>query len=303
MTTTEIQQQDQLTQEQVFAILKRISFPLSDPTVLPEPTFETLRELQYRCVTSIPFETLSLRTTKSREVDITLQGVYDRVVNQKRGGWCFSLNLLGLALVQALGYSAEYVLGRICDPRSGDTPRFSGLTHRTTIVQLKDGSKYVFEIAYGATHFYPLELKDGAEINYFGNRRRMTKMQRPKDHQDFLGSPTLDLWCMYEYKVDKWVPCYNFTEQRYLDIDCDVGNSFVCFSPRSELISVFWVMQGALDGSHYILMDNELKIRTSTGTGEKIVFEKEQDRLDALEKYFGIVLTAEELEYHDKRIE
>ena len=85
-----VQEFEYYTEEQIFALLRRIKYPVKNPNVLTKPTLDTLRELQYRCVTSVPFETLFLRTIKSRGVDITAQGVYDRVVNQRRGGWCFS---------------------------------------------------------------------------------------------------------------------------------------------------------------------------------------------------------------------
>ncbi|KAF9101465.1 N-terminal acetyltransferase [Mortierella sp. AM989] len=293
------------SREQIFAILNRIKYPLADPNTLPEPTLETLRELQYRCVTSIPFETLSLRTTKSRGVDISLEGIYDRVVNNRRGGWCFSLNRLGFEILREIGFTVQFALGRVCKPlHYGDPLKYGPLTHRTTIVRFKDGSKYVFEIGFGNTHYYPLELKEGSEIEYFGHRRRMVKTIHNEAEPQLLGNPAQELWCMEEYiGEEKWIPCYAFSEQQFFEIDCEVGNFYTCYSPQSELFSVFWVMQGTLDGTYYILIGNELKIRTATGTKQKIVFEKEQDRLDALEKYFGIILTDDELKYHDQKIE
>ncbi|KAF8976739.1 N-terminal acetyltransferase [Entomortierella lignicola] len=291
------------SRDQIFDFLNHINFPLADPNVLPEPTLETLRELQYRCVTSIPFETLSLRTTKSRSVDTSLEGIYDRIINKRRGGWCFTLNKLGFELLRAIGYTAQFTLGRVCNQAS-DPIEYTGLTHRTSIVRFENGTKYVFEIGFGCTHYYPLELKEGATVEFFGHQRRMVKTVHNLAEPHLLGNPAQELWCMEEYQGnDKWVPCYVISEQQFFDIDCDVGNFYSCSSPNSILFKTFWCMQGTLDGTYYLLMGNELKVRTSTGTKEKIVFEKEQDRVDALEKYFGIILTEEELKYHDQKIE
>ncbi|KAF9210092.1 N-terminal acetyltransferase [Podila verticillata] len=128
-----VQESESYTEEQIFAILRRIKYSLKNPNVLPELTLDTLRELQYRCVTSIPFETLSLRTTKSPGVDTTAQGVYDRVVNQRRGG------------------SDPVVAG--------------GLTHRLSIVRFVDETRHAFDVGFGNTHFFTIELRDGAEID------------------------------------------------------------------------------------------------------------------------------------------
>ncbi|KAF9202254.1 N-terminal acetyltransferase [Haplosporangium sp. Z 27] len=282
------------TKEQIFAILSRINYPLADPNVLPGPTLETLRELQYRCVTSIPFETLSLRTTKSRQVDISLQGIYDRVVNKRRGGWCFSLNRLAYELLLAIGFKVQLALARICKPLNyGDPIIYRSLSHRVSIVRLEDGAKYVFDIGF-----------DGATVEFFGHQRRMVKTIHNRAEPEILGNPAPELWRFEEYQgEDKWTPCYALTEQQYFEIDCEPSNFNMCHSPQSTFYGAFWCMQGTLDGKFHLLMNNTLKVRTATGTEETIVFEKEQDRLDALEKYFGIVLTEEELEYHDQKIE
>ncbi|KAF9101466.1 N-terminal acetyltransferase [Mortierella sp. AM989] len=293
------------TKEQILGILNRIKYPLADPNALPEPTLETLREIQYRCVTSIPFETLSLRTTKSRGVDISLQGIYDRVVNNHRGGWCFSLNRLGFELLKAIGFKVQFTLARVCKPlKYGDPIVFGSLSHRITIVRFEDGTKYAFDIGFGNTPYYPLQLKDGASIEYFGHRRRLVKTVHNRATPEILGNPVEELWSMEEHLgEDKWIPCYAFSEQQFYDADCEVGNFNANYSPRSTFFTAFWCVQGSLDGTIYLLVGKEMKIKTAAGVQQVIPIEKEQDRLDVLEKYFGIILTEEELMYHDQKLE
>ncbi|KAF9985271.1 N-terminal acetyltransferase [Mortierella antarctica] len=296
---------EHLTREQVFGVLRRIQFPLAQPDVFPEPTLETLRELQYRCVASIPFETLSLRLTEKREVDISLQGIYDRVVTNHRGGWCFSLNRLAFELLRSLGYTTQFTLARVCKPLNyGDPIVYTAKTHRVSLVRFEDGSKYVFDIGFGNTPMRPLPLKEGAVVEYFGHKRRMVKTVHNLAQPELLGNPAMEMWCMEEYLGDdKWTPCYAFTEQQFYEKDCELGNFHTCHSPHSIFFKAFWCVQGMLDGKVLLLMGNELKIRNATGTEKTIVFEKEQDRVDALAEYFGIVLTEEELKHHDQRIE
>ncbi|KAG0003872.1 N-terminal acetyltransferase [Modicella reniformis] len=304
MTETAIGQVEHFTREQIFGILSHINYP-HKPDVLPEPTLENLRELQYRCVTSIPFETLSLRTTKSRGVDISLQGIYDRIVNQRRGGWCFSLNRLAYELLLAFGYKVQFVLARVCrSDHYGDPIVYGPLTHQASIVRFSDGAKYLFDIGYGNTFYYPIPLEEGGMVEYFGHKRRITKAVHNEAEPNLLGNPPEELWRVEEYMgQDRWMACYAFTEQQYYDIDCEMGNYFTSYSPKSSCFTKFLCLQGTPDGTYHLLINKQFKIRTSTGTQETIVFEKEQERLDVLEKYFGIVLTEEELKYHDQKIE
>ncbi|KAF8952660.1 N-terminal acetyltransferase [Podila verticillata] len=301
--------EDHYTETQIFAILHRINYPLEKPDVLPEPTLETLRELNYRCMTSIPFETLSLRTTKARTVDISLEGIYDRVMNKHRGGWCFSLNKLAFELLRGIGFRVQFTLARVCKPKHYTDPiRYSGLTHRVTIVRFDD-SKYVFDIGFGPTSFYPLKLEEGFQIEYFGHKRRMTKVVHNEHEPEILGNPTVELWRVEEYLGDddegneKWTPSYSFDERQYYEPDCDIGNFYCSSSPSSPFLTSFLVVQGTLDGVYKLLVNKEFKIRSTKGDVTKAIIETEQQRQDILKEHFGIVLTEEEWQHHDSKIE
>ncbi|KFH62427.1 hypothetical protein MVEG_11636 [Podila verticillata NRRL 6337] len=264
-----VQESESYTEEQIFAILRRIKYSLKNPNVLPELTLDTLRELQYRCVTSIPFETLSLRTTKSPGVDTTAQGVYDRVVNQRRGGWCFSLN-------------------RLATSSSGGLARLSNET------------RHAFDVGFGNTHFFTIELRDGAEIELFGHKRRIYRtLQHPEATPQILSHPAEPLWRMEEYMGLDEQGAEN--EQQYYEPDCVIANFYSAYSPSSPFIGLFRAVQATLDGKYYILLNTEFKIRSAKGTDSMEPTETEQQRQDILNKYFDIVLTEEEWLYHDQK--
>ncbi|KAG0028621.1 N-terminal acetyltransferase [Podila clonocystis] len=301
--------EEHFTQEQIFAILRRINYPLDNPNVLPEPTLETLRELNYRCMTSIPFELFSLRATKSRCVDLSLDAIYDRIINKSRGGWCFSLNKFACELLRGVGFTVQYTLGRVCKPdRHGDPIVYLGLSHRLTIVRLPDDSKWVFDIGFGVTSFYPLKLEDGFEVEYFGHKRRMTKAIHNEEEPHLLGHPAEELWQVQEYMGEdkdgeKWTPCYGFTERQFYAVDCDMGNFWCSLSPNSPFNGELWVINATQDGHYNVLINRTFKTRSGKGTMESITIETEQQRQDILKKYFGIELTEEEWKYYDIKIE
>ncbi|KAK3826191.1 MAG: hypothetical protein J3R72DRAFT_458085 [Linnemannia gamsii] len=304
--------QEHFTREQLFGILNRISYPLSDlpPNTLPAPTFKTLQLIQTLCVTAIPFETLSLRTTKSRGVDISIEGIYDRIVVQKRGGWCFSLNRLGYELLLGLGFRTQFTIARVCKPfKPDDPPHYTAKTHRVSIVRFLDeatgsDTKYVFDIGFGNSFQLPIPLKKGATVEYAGHIRRMSTRTHIEAQPEILGNDPLAMWCIEEYlpQDDKWIPWYSFTEQQFYENDCEVANFYTCYSPASIFFKAFWCIRSTLDGEFHFVHENKFMIKNAQGLVMKIEFQTEQDRLDALEKYFDIKLTEDELKYHDSWI-
>ncbi|KAF9155812.1 N-terminal acetyltransferase [Linnemannia schmuckeri] len=304
--------QEHFTREQIFGILNRIAFPLSHlpPNTLPEPTLATLQELQTRFVTTIPFETLSLRTTASRGVDISLEGIYDRMIVQKRGGWCFSLNRLGYELLLGLGFRTQFTIGRVCKPLKPTDPlNYSAKTHRVSIVRFLDeatgsDTKYLFDIGFGNSSQLPIQLKEGATIEFKGHIRRMSTRTHNQAQPEILGNSPFVMWCFEEYlpAEDTWVPCYVFTEQQFYENDCQVANFYTCYSPASVFFKAFWCIRSTLEGDYYLLLEKRLIIKNAKGLVKQIDFLKEQDRLDALKEYFDIVLTDEELKHHDSWI-
>jgi N-hydroxyarylamine O-acetyltransferase len=303
--------EERFTQDQVFAILHKINFPFEKPDVLPKPTLETLRELNYRCMTTFPFELFSLRATQSRLVDLSLGVIYDRLMNKNRGGWCFTLNKFAYELLRGVGFTVQYTLGRVCKPSRFDDPIvYLGLSHRLSLVRFDDGTKYVFDIGFGPTSYEPLRLEVGAEVEYFGHRRRITKTFHNEEEPHILQHSGEELWQVQEYMgedkdgQEKWTPCYGFTERQYYAVDCDIGNFWCCASPNSPFHGELWVVKGTLDGLYYVLINKTFKIRSGTkGTIESINIETEEQRQDLLKKYFDIVLTEEEWKHYDIQIQ
>ncbi|KAF9101486.1 N-terminal acetyltransferase [Mortierella sp. GBA35] len=312
MPTETTPSQEHFTRAQIFGILNRISYPLSHlpPNTLPPPTLATLQELQTRLVITLPFETLSLRTTPSRVVDTSLEGIYDRMVIKKRGGWCFSLNKLATELLIGLGFRVQFTIARVCKPLKPDDPiHFTAKTHRVNIVRFLDettgtDNKYLFDIGFGNSSQLPLPLKVGATINYHGHIRRISTRTHIEATPEILGTAPYVMWCMDEYlpAEDKWVPCYSFSEQQFYENDCEMGNFYTSYSPNSVFFKTFWCIRSTLEGEYYLLLDKRFMIKNANGLVKQIDFKTEQDRLDVLKEYFDIVLTDDELKHHDSWI-
>ncbi len=109
----------------------------------PAPTKENLDGLIYAHQTRIPFSTVDIHRSQ-REPDLGLEAIFEKVVVQGKGGYCFELNKLFEALLTSLGYDARPVYARAVRGRDGGMP----INHRGMVVELEDGL-YSADVGFG----------------------------------------------------------------------------------------------------------------------------------------------------------
>src|SRR5918993_759721 len=76
-----------------------------------EPTLDTLRGIVLGHATSIPFENLDVLL--GRGVSLADQDVEQKLVRDRRGGYCFEQNSLLLRALSALGFAATPLSARV----------------------------------------------------------------------------------------------------------------------------------------------------------------------------------------------
>src|SRR5689334_22752965 len=74
-------------------------------------TLDTLRALQARHPLAIPFE--NLNTLAGRPVPLDIESLERKLVQGRRGGYCFEQNLLFKHALGALGFSATALAARV----------------------------------------------------------------------------------------------------------------------------------------------------------------------------------------------
>lgn len=128
----------------VDAYLERIG--LAHPI---EPDLANLERLQRAHLTAVPFENLhvfyrrGVRTSESWSVP--------KIVEGRRGGWCFELNGAFAWLLGALGYTVRHLAATVCGGRPSPMP-----THLTLEVRLD--SPYLVDVGFGDSFIKPLPL-------------------------------------------------------------------------------------------------------------------------------------------------
>ncbi len=130
------------------AFLDRIGF-----RGVARPDLATLCELQRSHVYTVSFENLDVQLR--RPVGLDLERCFDKIVNKRRGGWCYELNgVFGWAL-QEIGFNVMRVSAGVMRERAGDEQLGN---HLCLLVQLEQD--YLVDVGFGGSLSRPLPLRE-----------------------------------------------------------------------------------------------------------------------------------------------
>ena len=119
--------------------------------VSPPPlSLAGLTELQRAHMSSVPFENLDVFDGVAVQTDEAWS--IDKVVNRRRGGWCFELNGAFAALLGALGFDVRRLGAAVL--LDGPTVIVDHLMLEVTI----DSVAYLVDVGFGDSFATPLEL-------------------------------------------------------------------------------------------------------------------------------------------------
>ncbi|GHI07808.1 acetyltransferase [Streptomyces cellostaticus] len=138
---------------QIDAYLRRIG------AVRPQrPTAEALRELHLRHLRTVPFENLSIHL--GEEIVLGEKHLLDKLVEARRGGFCYELNGAFGVLLAALGYEVELLAARVY----GDEGRLGiPYDHLALRVRTADGGDWLADVGFGAHSHFPLAFTERGE--------------------------------------------------------------------------------------------------------------------------------------------
>lgn len=120
------------------------------------PTAETLRGLQVAHLQAVPFENLSIHA--GQPIVLDEEALFEKVVERRRGGFCYELNGLFAALLRALGFEVDLLAAGVA--RADDTfgPDFD---HVALAVSL--GERWLVDVGFGDSFREPLLLDERGE--------------------------------------------------------------------------------------------------------------------------------------------
>jgi N-hydroxyarylamine O-acetyltransferase len=135
----------------VTSYLARIGY--SGPT---EPTADVLRQIHRAHMLSVPFENLDIAL--ERKILLDTEAFVRKIVEERRGGFCYELNGAFAALLEALGFKVTLLSARVPRQDSIETPEFDHLTLRVDLEE-----PWLADVGFGDFVLDPLRLQVGFE--------------------------------------------------------------------------------------------------------------------------------------------
>lgn len=257
----------------------------------PEATPEGLAVLQAAHRQAIGFENLDIPL--GRGIRIDGPSVFDKLVVQGRGGYCFEQNRLYADALTALGIANRPLLARVRlgNPMGITPPR----THVLLLVEL-DGRQWIADAGFGGSFVPPLPLEDGAEATTAdgaGHRLRKTgiagslvgewllERAGPASATDGRSAPHGD-----------WQPQYTFDLGEVAPDDLEQGNHWTSTRPDTRFTTLR-VASIALPEGFAALTDQQMTVY-SGGTSEKRTIADAADYARTLREVFRIALSEED---------
>jgi arylamine N-acetyltransferase len=296
---------------QISAFLQYIDFPPSLQqqryTGDASQDLHLLTQLHVYTISAIPYENLWLHYNPTHTNTINPQSLFTSTVTQNRGrgGYCFQVSIFFNHTLGGLGFPAYLAPVRIRLRVNGiPTGDYTGWRHLVNIVTLSDSTKFAIDIGCGGdgpTAPVPL-VHDRLQKNLGTQDIRLWRDWIPTQLRRTEASK---LW-IYECRngVEKeWHAFYAFAETEAMEADFHNLNWYTGAHPESFqtytcLVVKFLRRTGDGGGEEIygkrMLVDGLVK--ENLGGRTKVVEEcgAEEERVAALEKWFGITLTEEE---------
>lgn len=124
-----------------------------------KPDAQTLRGLHLAHMFSVPFENLDIGL--GRPILLTEEALWDKIIVQKRGGFCYELNGLFAWLLKQLGFAITYLNARVYN-RQGELG--IDFDHLALLVQIPGQSgRWLMDVGFGDSFNEPLDFEDRGE--------------------------------------------------------------------------------------------------------------------------------------------
>ncbi|MEE4489382.1 arylamine N-acetyltransferase family protein [Streptomyces sp. BE230] len=123
------------------------------------PDAEALRELQLRHLATVPFENLSIHL--GEDIVLEEKPLLDKIVADRRGGFCYELNGAFAVLLRSLGFRVTLLQARV----HGEAGRLGiPYDHMALRVETDDGTgPWLADVGFGDYARNPLVLDDRAD--------------------------------------------------------------------------------------------------------------------------------------------
>ena len=243
--------------------LERISY--TGPT---DPSAKVLKSLHRAHMFAVPFENLEIKL--GRKIICDEASILCKIVQQKRGGFCYELNGAFAALLRELGFEVTLLSARVARQDGTYGPEFDHLTLRVDLDE-----PWLADVGFGDSFVDPLKLK--------------VDLEQPQGRRNFrIIEESGSLHMEMAEPGEEWKRQYTFTlVPRHLS-DFSGMCHYHQTSPQSSFTQKS-ICSKATPAGRITIADQKLII-TRDGQREESTLGSDEEWRAALQKRFGIVL-------------
>lgn len=246
------------------------------------PNAETLRALQVAHLRTVPFENLSIHA--GEPIVLNDEALFEKIVGNRRGGFCYEANGLFAALLRALGFEVSMLSAGVAKPTSHSTsemedvafgPEFDHMTLLVTPPQ-PQAQRWLVDVGFGDSFLEPLLLDEvgeqvqGKEAFRILRDNRHLVLSRRSDNESI------------------WKPQYRFTLQPHTYAAYEEMCRYHQTSPESHFTKARICSRATEDGRITL---SDMRFITTSGrlrNERTLTSQEEYDRI--LRERFGIVM-------------
>ena len=214
-----------------------------------QPTLQTLTALMRAHMQRIPFENLDILL--GRGIRIDLDGVYAKLVEAKRGGYCYEHSTLFCAVLQHAGFAPSLHSARVImmTPRTA-SPR----THMFLSAKIGDDI-FVLDPGFGGHGpLVPVPLVENQEVRDGADVHRMVR----RDGE----------WMLEAQMAGAMMPLWMSTLEAESPIDFVMANHFTATWPESPFVQRLMLRALTKDG-RVSVMNRDMTVARNGGLEKK----------------------------------
>lgn len=248
------------------------------------PTLETLGDICLRHTEAIPFE--NLNPLLRLPVRLDAPSLEQKIVRERRGGYCFEQNLLLRHALTALGFKVTGLAARVLWnlPEGTITPR----GHMLLRVDI-NGKSYIVDAGFGG-------------LTLTGVLKLEPDIEQATPHEPFRLKKVGTDYVMQAQIQDEWKSLYYFDLHEQLQPDYEVTSWYLSNHPDSHFINSLIAARPA-PGLRYALRNNVFTMHYLNGNTERRILNNAEELREMLENVFCLNLSnATELSQTLKRL-
>ena len=232
-----------------------------------DPTIDVLRRLHRRHMLSVPFENLDIYL--GQPIVLDQRAFYRKIVEARRGGYCYELNGCFAWLLKKLGYRVSIASARVAGKRGRFSPEFD---HLTLLVKLEE--RWLVDVGFGDSFTTP-KLVDATGVQEDdGFEYRITENSTGK------------LVSRKSLKSRFWKPQYAFTIKPRRLSEFVARNRYQQTSPLSHFTKGRLISQLSRTGR--VTLTERKLVLTRNGKREERSVKSDVDFDNLLAKYFRL---------------